>query len=76
MTKSPTATEREIAELTKAGIIRRIVIPGRGAGGSSMSEGLVLFEDIEKMIKGTDALNEALTGMFFKPIKGAVTETV
>ena len=66
MTKSPTATEREIAQLAKAGIIRKIFIPGRGTGGSSMSEGLVLIEDIERMIKGTDNLDRALIGMFLR----------
>ena len=76
MTNAPSTTEREIAELTKAGILRKIVIPGRGIGGSSMSESLVLFEDIENMIKGTDALNEALVGMFFEPVKVTVTEIV
>lgn len=60
MMKSPTATEREIAELAKAGIIRRIMVPGRGTGGSSMSEGLVLFEDIANIIKGVEILDEAL----------------
>ena len=62
MTKSPTATEREIVELSKAGIIRKIVIPGRGTGGSSMGEGLVLFEDIEQIIKGIESLDRALIG--------------
>ena len=62
MTKSPTATEREIAELSKAGIIRKIVIPGRGTGGSSMSEGLVLFADIERMVNETESLDQALKG--------------
>lgn len=62
MMKSPTVTEREIAELAKAGIIRKIVVPGRGTGGSSMSEGLVLFDDMEHMIKGVENLDEALIG--------------
>lgn len=68
MMKSPTATEREIAELAKAGIIRKIVVPGRGTGGSSMSEGLVLFDDIEHMIKGVENLDETLIGRFLSQL--------
>ena len=69
MTKSPTATEKEIAELSKAGIIRKIVIPGRGAGGSSMSEGLVLFADIEQMLAETGSLNQVLIGKSLRASK-------
>ena len=44
LTKSSTTTEREIAILLAKRSIRRIVVPGRGIGGSSISEGLVLAE--------------------------------
>ncbi|KAL8684187.1 MAG: hypothetical protein Q9224_006536, partial [Gallowayella concinna] len=40
LSKSPTLTEREIAELTRANVLRKIVIPGRGTGGSTIGEGL------------------------------------
>ncbi len=36
MIGSPTAVEKEIAELTKAGIIRKLVVPGRGVGSASV----------------------------------------
>ncbi|MCJ1484560.1 hypothetical protein MMC06_004731 [Schaereria dolodes] len=60
-TKSPSTTEREMAELTRAGVIRRIVIPGRGTGASSSGEGLVLVEDWQSAIEGA-RLDKALTG--------------
>ena len=41
----PTAVEREIGQLVAAGVVRRLVIPGRGVGASSVSDGLVLVED-------------------------------
>ena len=49
---SPNATtaEREIAELSRKGVVRKIVVPGRGTGRSSVSEGLVLSENLEDMV--------------------------
>lgn len=59
---SPTNTEREIAELTNAGIIRKILIPGRGTGALSISEGLVLVHDLEKLLEDVDGLDQATKG--------------
>ena len=61
---SPTKTEREIAELTKAGTIRKMVIPGRGTAGSSVGEGLVLFNDIEILVKDAKELDQSFSGKF------------
>ena len=47
---TPTTTEREIVELTRAGVIRKVVIPGRGIGAASVSEGLVLAENWERLL--------------------------
>ena len=59
---SPTKTEREIAELANAGMIRKVVIPGRGTAGSSVGEGLVLFSDIERLVKDAKELGQGLSG--------------
>lgn len=59
---SPTTTEREIAELTKAGIIRKILIPGRGTGASSISDGLVLVHDLEKLLEDVVGLDQITKG--------------
>ena len=64
LTDTPTKTEREIAELTKAGTIRKVVIPGRGTAGSSVGEGLVLFNDIERLINAAKELDQGLSGKF------------
>ena len=61
---SPTKTEREIAELTKAGTIRKVVIPGRGTAGSSVGEGLVLFNDIERLVNASKEIDQGLSGKF------------
>ena len=52
--RSPTSTEKEIDQLAKAGVIRKILVPGRGTGGSSIAEGLVLFEDLERLVRDSD----------------------
>ncbi|MCJ1350752.1 MAG: hypothetical protein MMC33_000733 [Icmadophila ericetorum] len=48
---SPTATEREVAHLMKKGVIRKVVIPGRGFGGSSISDVLILVKDWTALIR-------------------------
>ncbi|KAL8939202.1 MAG: hypothetical protein Q9211_002843, partial [Gyalolechia sp. 1 TL-2023] len=60
LSKSPTATEREISELIKAGVMLKVVIPGRGTGASAVGEGLVLFKDLEDMLSHSDAVQDSL----------------
>lgn len=64
LTPSPTTTEREIAELTTAGTIRRTVTPGRGTGGSSVGEGLILSRDLERLVKESAFLDKDLAEKF------------
>lgn len=59
---SPTAVEREVAELTKAGVLRKTVIPGRGIGGSSVSDGLVLMNDVDSLLRESNGLEESVKG--------------
>ncbi|KAL8857070.1 MAG: hypothetical protein Q9178_006362 [Gyalolechia marmorata] len=60
LSTSPTVTEREIAELIKSNVLRKIVIPGRGTGGSTVGEGLVLFTDLERMLDRAEAVSDGL----------------
>lgn len=60
---SPTVVEREIAELSKAGILRKITIPGRGTGLSSVSDGLILMQDLERLLKEANGLDQQLRSM-------------
>lgn len=64
LANSPTKTEREIAELTRAGTIRRLITPGRGTGGSSMGESLILSKDVESLLRQAKELNQGLAGKF------------
>ncbi|KAI9781385.1 MAG: hypothetical protein M1839_005979 [Geoglossum umbratile] len=52
---APTATEREIAELMRGGVVRKIVVPGRGTG---VGEGLVLVEEWERVVRESRGLTE------------------
>ncbi|KAI5861855.1 serine-threonine protein kinase 19-domain-containing protein [Durotheca rogersii] len=51
---SPSAVEREIAQLAQAGFVRKVVIARRGRIG----ETLILASDFERMIKESTGLNE------------------
>ena len=63
--RSPTVVEREVAELAKAAVLRKTVIPGRGVGGSSVSDGLVLLSDLESLLREASGLEETLKGLLY-----------
>ncbi|KAI0843009.1 serine-threonine protein kinase 19-domain-containing protein [Hypoxylon sp. FL0890] len=50
---SPSAVEREIAELARAGFIRKVVVPSRG----NIGETVVLAADYEQMIEDSTGLD-------------------
>ena len=62
--KSPTLVEKEIAELTAAGLLRRIVVPGRGVGQSSLSDALVLVDDWKQSVQAAQNLDQPLKGVY------------
>ncbi|KAL8983668.1 MAG: hypothetical protein Q9177_004911 [Variospora cf. flavescens] len=66
---SPTATEREISELMKANILRKVVVPGRGIGGSTVGEGLILINALEEMLNRSDAVDDHLKQKFLDALK-------
>lgn len=65
---SPTAVEKEIAELTRGGAIRKIVVSGRG----NMGEVLILVKDMENMIQ-TSNLESSLKEKFLALLRGHPT---
>ena len=66
--RSPTATAKEVAQLAKAGIIRKIIVPGRGTGGSSTSEGLILAESLDRLVQDS-GLDEKLAEKYLQNLK-------
>ncbi|KAI0107539.1 serine-threonine protein kinase 19-domain-containing protein [Nemania sp. FL0031] len=59
---SPSAVEREVAELARRGFLRRISVPRRGAVG----EFVVLASDYEALLRSTVGLNEAVRDNLLK----------
>lgn len=59
---SPTTTEREIAELMKKGVVRRTIIPGRGAAGTEA--GLALSQDVDILLRQTNRLDQITIGLY------------
>ncbi|KAK8114495.1 uncharacterized protein PG998_001017 [Apiospora kogelbergensis] len=57
---SPSAVEREAAELAQSGIIRKIVVARRG----DIGETLILSSDLDALIDGTSVLPETTKGTF------------
>ncbi|KAB8337208.1 hypothetical protein FH972_021510 [Carpinus fangiana] len=76
LSKSPTATEREMADLVRAGIVRRLEIPGRGRGSQAVGDCLVLADEWLRMVHGSSGLDSDLQGKYVKVLhgsKGAMT---
>lgn len=66
---SPTRTEKEISELAKAGTIRRILIPGRGTGGSSIGEAVTLQRDVERLVRESKDVSPDLAEKFIHELR-------
>lgn len=60
---SSTRTEREIAELAKAGILRRVTIPNRGMGVSSVGDGIASMQEWERLVRTHAGLAVDVQGM-------------
>lgn len=62
---APTKTEREIVELLAAGVVRRVVVPGRDGDAASVGDCLVLTEVWEGMVKASTALGGGLKSIYY-----------
>ncbi|KAF2765160.1 hypothetical protein EJ03DRAFT_331206 [Teratosphaeria nubilosa] len=60
LSRSSTKTERELAKCISQGIVRRLIIPGRGKGGSAVGEGVVLVSDWKERLMIEPGLREEL----------------
>ncbi|KAL1304936.1 hypothetical protein AAFC00_003848 [Neodothiora populina] len=68
VSKSSTATDRELARLTQAGVVRKINVLGRGKGGAAMGEGLVLTEDWTRLVEESADLDDAVKEKYKKTL--------
>jgi hypothetical protein len=57
---SPTKTEREIAELAQAGVLRRVTIPRRGVGPAATGDGIASVQEWEKRLHSHPDIDSAL----------------
>ena len=62
LNSSSTRIEREIAELAKAGVLRRVTIPYRGVGPAAVGDGVASVQEWQKLIQTHYALSEELKG--------------
>ena len=69
---SPTAVERETVELMRAGTLRRIVVPRRGAIGES----LILSADLERLVGSSAGLDAGTKEKFVGWLQSSTTAQV
>jgi len=65
----PTAVEREIAELVRAGVLRRVAIPGRGIGSRNIGEALVLVDSWVERVESHGRLSEEVKRSYVAALK-------
>ncbi|KAK3677518.1 hypothetical protein LTR78_002368 [Recurvomyces mirabilis] len=70
---SPTEIEREMAGLIQAGVLRKIVIPGRGKGGGVVGEGVVLVEEWKELVRSCAGLSEGVKMEYLRLMEEAPT---
>ena len=73
LSAASTAAEREIDELLRKGIIRKIVISGRGSGAATFGDGLVLVEDWEKLVMRNHQLGQELKSKYLEVLRASPT---
>jgi hypothetical protein len=57
LSTSSTRIEREIAELAKAGILRRVTIPHRGIGSAAVGDGIASVQEWQTLIQSHHTLS-------------------
>ena len=62
LSKSSTMIEREISELSRAGVLRRVTIPNRGAGAAAVGDGIASVREWQALVRGHEGLAEHLRG--------------
>jgi hypothetical protein len=64
LSTSSTRIEREIAELAKAGTVRRVTIPHRGTGAAAVGDGLASVREWQGLVRRHEGIPEDLKGKF------------
>lgn len=69
LVKASTKTEREIAQLMGTGILRKIIISGRGNDISGFGESLILVKDIEQASQEDPNLDDTIKEKFIEVLR-------
>lgn len=62
LSTSSTMIEREIAELAKKGVVRRVTIPYRGVGAAAVGDGIASVKEWQTLVRAHDGLTDELKG--------------
>jgi hypothetical protein len=62
LSTSSTRTEREIAELAQAGVLRRVTIPHRGVGSAAVGDGIASAKEWKLLVRQHEGLHDDLKG--------------
>lgn len=62
LSTSSTRNEREISELARAGILRRVTIPNRGVGAAAVGDGIASVREWQALVQAHAELPEELKG--------------
>ncbi|KAH7356168.1 serine-threonine protein kinase 19-domain-containing protein [Pyrenochaeta sp. MPI-SDFR-AT-0127] len=75
LSTSSTRTEREIAELAQAGILRRVTIPLRGVGAAAVGDGIASVRDWQTLVRSHGDLTEELKAKYMSVMNANSTST-
>ncbi|KAI4928640.1 hypothetical protein J4E85_005258 [Alternaria conjuncta] len=75
LSTSSTRIEREIAELARAGILRRVTIPNRGVGAAAVGDGIASVREWQNLMQSHAELPEDLKAMNANPTSTSIPGT-
>ncbi|KAF1945380.1 hypothetical protein EJ02DRAFT_53804 [Clathrospora elynae] len=75
LSTSTTRVEREIAELARAAILRRVTIPNRGVGAAAIGDGIASVREWHALVQSDGGLQEGLKSKYIAIMNANPTST-
>ncbi|KAF2630588.1 hypothetical protein BU25DRAFT_407880 [Macroventuria anomochaeta] len=75
LSTSSTMIEREIAELAKKGVVRRVTIPHRGVGSAAVGDGIASVREWQALVRAHDGLADELKDKYIRLMDANPTST-
>lgn len=66
LSQSSTNVDRELSRLIAQGVVRRVVIPGRGKRGSGVGEGVALVQDWKRLLQEAEGVDDEVREQYMK----------